>query len=331
MCTAISDSSFRHLFGRTLDLEHSYGESVTVTPRRFPLHFLHTHAPLSHPAFIGMAHLHHGIPYYYDAMNESGLSVAALNFPRDCVYRPVDPSRLNLASFEVIPWLLCCCDSTESAVAALKRVNITRDRAAASLPTTPLHFLIADRSAAVVLEATEAGITVYDDPFGVLTNSPPFPYHRTHLAEFLHLSSSPPENRLAPALPIPPYSRGMGACGLPGDYSSASRFVRAVFLKENTLPAHEPLAAVNRFFHLLDAVSLTSGAAKTENGDSIRTVYTSCMDSTDGIYYFTTYENRRIRAASMRDADLDSDTLTAFPLCDDADVHFISPANARKG
>ena len=331
MCTAISDSSLHHLFGRTLDLEHRYGESVVVTPRRFPVHFLHTEAPLRHTAWIGMAHLRDGIPYYYDAMNEQGLSVAALNFPRDSVYRPVDPNRLNLASFEVIPWVLSHCDSIKAAVTALKSVNITADRAAESLPPTPLHFLIADKTAAVVLESTETGIAVYENPFGVLTNSPPFPYHRDHLAEFLQVSSSPPENRLAPSLSLPPYSRGMGACGLPGDYSSASRFVRAVFLKENTAREREPYAAVNRFFHLLDAVSVPNGAAKTENGDSIRTIYASCMDSADGIYYFTTYEDRRIRAVSMRDADLDSDTLTAFPLCDDADVHFISPANARKG
>jgi choloylglycine hydrolase len=112
----------------------------------------------------------------------------------------------------------------------------------------------------------------------------------------------------------------MGACGLPGDYSSASRFVRAVFLKENTLREREPYAAVNRFFHLLGALSLTSGAAKTESGDSIRTIYSSCMDSESGCYFFTTYENSRIRAVSLRDADLTADVPSVFPLCDGADI-----------
>lgn len=320
MCTAISDASHRHLFGRTLDLEYSYGESVVITPRRFPFRFLHTYDSLSHSAWIGMAHLRDGIPYYYDAMNEAGLCIAALHFPCDSVYRPVDPQCLNLASFEVIPWVLSHCDSVDSAVSALKNVNITADRAAESLPPTPLHFLIADKTASIVLESTEAGVSVYENPFGVLTNSPPFPYHRTHLAEFLLLSSSPPENRLAPSLSLPPYSRGMGACGLPGDYSSASRFVRAVFLKENTLREREPYAAVNRFFHLLGALSLPNGAAKAESGDSIRTIYSSCMDSESGCYFFTTYENSRIRALSLRDADLTSAVPAVLPLLEGADV-----------
>ena len=35
MCTAVSYHTKDHYFGRNLDFECSYGESVTITPRRF--------------------------------------------------------------------------------------------------------------------------------------------------------------------------------------------------------------------------------------------------------------------------------------------------------
>lgn len=39
MCTAVSYHTKDHYFGRNLDFECSYGESVTITPRRFCLAF----------------------------------------------------------------------------------------------------------------------------------------------------------------------------------------------------------------------------------------------------------------------------------------------------
>ena len=39
MCTAVTYKTKNHYFGRNLDLEVSYGESVVVTPRNFPFHF----------------------------------------------------------------------------------------------------------------------------------------------------------------------------------------------------------------------------------------------------------------------------------------------------
>ena len=36
MCTAISLKAMGHYFGRNLDLDHSYNESVVITPRNYP-------------------------------------------------------------------------------------------------------------------------------------------------------------------------------------------------------------------------------------------------------------------------------------------------------
>ena len=88
MCTAISYKTKDHYFGRNLDLEYSYVESVTVTPRNYPFHFRKERDFPKHYAMIGMAYVQDDYPLYYDATNEKGLSIAALNFPQNAHYKP---------------------------------------------------------------------------------------------------------------------------------------------------------------------------------------------------------------------------------------------------
>ena len=106
MCTAISMQSNRHYFGRNLDLTYHYSESVTVTPRNFRFKFRNGHNLDTHYAMIGIATVADGYPLYYDAVNEYGLGICALNFPGNAVYFPACAGKTNIASFELIPWIL---------------------------------------------------------------------------------------------------------------------------------------------------------------------------------------------------------------------------------
>ena len=320
MCTAIRD---RHLFGRTLDLECSYGEQITLTPRAFPFDFLYEPPLPRHLAIIGTAHVANGRPLYYDALNEAGLCVAALNFPSCAIYHPPRAGAHNLASFELIPWLLSQCQTLDEAKCLLRDTVITSDQAADDLPATPLHWMVADASGAITVESVEDGLKIYDNSVGVLTNSPDFPYHMAHLADFARLDSAPSRNTLCPSVDLPHYSRGMGAMGLPGDASSASRFVRAVFAQHHTSTEEEDMAAVSRFFHVMDTVACPRGFALTDDGRPIETVYTSCTDTARGIYYFTTYACRRIRAVRLNDFDLGAVALTSFSMDSGEDVGYL--------
>ncbi|MBU8990765.1 linear amide C-N hydrolase, partial [Faecalibacterium prausnitzii] len=53
MCTAATYTAGDHYFGRNLDLELSYGEKVTITPRNFPLTFRKMPTLEHHYALIG--------------------------------------------------------------------------------------------------------------------------------------------------------------------------------------------------------------------------------------------------------------------------------------
>ncbi len=309
MCTAIHKNQ---LFGRTLDLECSFGESVVFTPRDYPLSFLYDTTLSHHPACLGCAHLREGRPLYYDAMNEVGLAVAALNFPVSARYSPPHPSKRNLASFEVIPALLGGCRTLSEARDFLKDAHITDDSAFSELPATPLHWMVADATGAFVAEPTSEGLQIHENPVGVLCNEPPFPYHMTHLCDFLSLSPVQPKNHMVPSVSLTPYARGMGAMGLPGDSSSASRFVRGVYAREHI--QWDPHEEIEGFFHLMDTVAQPKGLAVTDEGAPIYTVYTDCMNLSARTYSFTTYSCRSIRTHSMSDHPLDGDSLWHMPM-----------------
>ena len=314
MCTAVSFHPGAHYFGRTLDLEHAYDESITVTPRRFPLPFRHLPTLLTHHAFIGTAFVQEGYPLYYDAMNEQGLCMAGLRFPIHCAYGAVAAGRENLASFELIPYILGRCRDIPEAKALLQTLHITDTAFSAALPPSPLHWLIADAHSAITAEQTAEGLHVYDDPVGVLTNEPPFPMQMLRLSEFMQLSPNAPENRLAPAAALQPYSRGMGAMGLPGDSSSPSRFVRAVFCKSHSFCSEEEADCVSQFFHILQSVAQLRGCVALEDGKLERTIYSSCCSAEQGIYYYTTYENSAVTAVDMKAENLDGEVLISYPM-----------------
>lgn len=313
MCTAISFKTKDHYFGRNLDLEHRYYESVTVTPRNFPLSFQRVGVLKNHYAIIGMASVVNEYPLYYDATNEHGLSIAALNFPDNAVYTPAVSQKLNLASFEIIPYLLSRYKTVAQVKAILQNTHITDTAFCNDMPPSPLHWLVADADSAITIEQTANGLTVYDNPIKVLANNPPFPYHISNLQNYLNLTAEVPANRFAKSIDLRTYSRGMGAIGLPGDLSSASRFVRAAFVLHNSVCEETESESVSQFFHILSAVAQQQGCVRLENGLE-RTVYSSCCNTDRGIYYYTTYFNNQITAVDLHKHKLDSDKIISYPI-----------------
>lgn len=313
MCTAVSITSDQHYFGRNLDFEHDFGERVVITPRRYPFSFKNGHFVDEHYAIIGMALPVEGYPLYFDATNEKGLSIAGLNFPGNACYsHPVD-GKDSVASFELVPWLLSRCATVAEAEVLLQKLCITSDAFRANMPPTPLHWLIADRQKSIVVEQIEDGLFVYENPTGVLTNNPPFPTQMSHLAGFMSVTAKEAVNRFSDKLHLEPYSRGMGGLGLPGDFSSASRFVKASFLALNTALGKTEPEQVNGFFRILGSVFQIDGCAQVGDGFEM-TRYTSCCNTDTGIYYYSTYENSSICAVDLHRTDLNSAVLLIYPL-----------------
>ena len=313
MCTAITFTNGPSYFGRNLDLEYSYTETVTIAPRHFPFSFRCGENMNAHYAMIGMAFVNQNTPLYYDATNEKGLSMAGLHFLENAVYQPVQGERYA-ASYELIPWLLCRYETVEQVKDEMKHLTIADLSFSDDLPATPLHWLVADRKDAITIETVAEGIRVYENPVGVLTNNPPFDYHLNHLAQYLNLTSDQPVNRFSDRLNLQPFSVGMGAMGLPGDLSSPSRFVRAAFTRWNSRCAQTEMDNISQFFHILGSVEQTRGCAKVKHDLYEITHYSSCCNMDTGVYYYRTYTNSQISAVDMHRENLDGDALISYPL-----------------
>ena len=322
MCTAATYKTKDFYFGRTLDYEFSYGEEITITPRNYKLNLKNMGIMETHYAMIGMAHIAENYPLYYDAINEKGLGMAGLNFVGNADYKEVIDGKDNITQFEFIPYILGKCASVKEARVLLGKINITNIPFNEKMTLAQLHWIIADKNEAITVESIKDGIKIYDNPVGVLTNNPPFDKQMFNLNNYMNLSPKSPKNNFSDKLNLNMYSRGMGAIGLPGDLSSQSRFVRAAFVKTNSLSGETESESVSQFFHILGAVEQQKGCCEVTDGKFEYTIYTSCCNGDKGIYYYTAYENHQINAVDMNKVDLESNKLVRYTPITNQQINF---------
>ena len=213
MCTAATYTTKDHYFGRNLDLEFSYNETVTVTPRNYPFQFRKVKALESHYAMIGMAFVVDNYPLYYDATNEKGLSMAGLNFPENADYKQEAEGKDNVTPFEFIPWILGQCSTIKEVKELLGRINLININFSEKLPLSPLHWMISDRNESITVESVKEGMKIYDNPVGILTNNPTFDIQIFNLNNYVNVTREIAENRFSSAIALDVYSRGMGGLG----------------------------------------------------------------------------------------------------------------------
>ena len=323
MCTASNYITDNHYFGRNFDYEISYNERVTVTPRNYELKFRKIDDIKTHYAMIGMAAGIDEYPLYYDACNEKGLAIAGLNFAGNAVYREFEEDMVNITPFELIPYLLGTCSSVSEAREALGKINLVNINFADELPLSPLHWMISDEVEAIVVEPLADGLKVYDNPVGVLTNNPPFDKQLFYLNNYRGLSNKNPENRFG--VDLEEYSRGMGAIGLPGDLSSASRFAKVAFTRANSYSDNDEASSVGQFFHILGSVEQQNGCTFIDDPDLYEyTIYTSCYNTNRAILYYRTYHNSQITAVDLNRENLDSSDLINYKLINEEQFNFIN-------
>ena len=320
MCTAITFSTKDHYFGRNFDYEISYNEVVTITPRNYKFVFRKADSIDSHYAIIGITANMESYPLYYDAMNEKGLAMAGLNFPDNADYKPFAEGKDNITPFEFIPWILGQCATVTEAKNLLARINLVNINFSPELPLSPLHWLLADKKEAIVIESVKEGLKIYDNPTGVLTNNPPFDYQLFNLNNYRALSTFTPDNRFSDQLDLDVYSRGMGGIGLPGDLSSASRFVKVAFTRLNSVSGDSESESISQFFHILGSVEQQMGLCDVGNQKYEHTIYSSCCNLDKGIYYYRTYNNSQITGVDLNKENLEGEQLITYPITDKQEI-----------
>lgn len=323
-CSAFSweTADGKRLFGRNLDFNRlAEGTGVTYLPRKTEIYTYGTSLENTlredtkmETAFaaVGIGTLILGsTPALYEGINEKGLMGAQLYYRGFSHFeegeqrgrRPVQPPFL-------VTYLLGSCGSVSEAVRELKeRICLSGRSMLGMVPT--LHWIFSDRSGeTVIVEPDRDGLHVYRDTMGVMTNSPGYPWHRTNLLNYAGLRELDYDALSINGDMLPQCFSGSGMRGLPGDWSSPSRFVRLSFLKQFCGKGRSEAEGVARMFRIFAGVAFPLGMVKVSEPGTVTeydrgvtefdyTVYTCVMCAESLRFYWLTYENSRIRYVDL--------------------------------
>jgi len=238
-CTAfqLKSQSGAYVYCRSMEFEFALNSELLIVPRN--TEFVGT-APQkgigmqwkSQYGYVGM-NLSYAPTCITDGMNEQGLVVGSLYLPAFAEYQTPDSTRNEdtLGPWEVPNFLLGMCASIEEVKDALEEILVAQE------PTPgmgefilPLHFYISDKSGkAIVVEYLKGKRYIYDNPIGVLTNSPSFDWHLMNLNNYVNLCPVDVTKLDLKNLSLHKFGTGSGLLRIPGDYTPPSRFVRASF------------------------------------------------------------------------------------------------------
>ncbi len=264
-----------------------------------------------------------GLPIIVDGLNEKGLAAGLFYFPGSAGYMPytaADAGR-TIAPWELVSWVLDNFATVAEAKAALRELVVPSELFKAWNLELEVHFVIRDATGdCIVVEYVGGKLNIYDDPLGVITNSPGFDWHMTNLRNYLNFSmvSAPPVQ--LGSVKLTPTGQGSGMLGLPGDFTPPSRFVRAVAFSQSALPVDTGSDLVLQAFHILNQFDIPKGAARDQEKDSHGnviadyTLWTAVSDLKTKRYYFRTYDNSQIRSVDLMKMNLDAPSLVTISM-----------------
>ncbi|MDO5755598.1 MAG: choloylglycine hydrolase [Tissierellia bacterium] len=314
MCTCIRVLGESVYMGRNMDIEYSFGEELVIVPRKYPWKWRKAEGKEASFAMMGVATVMDDYPLFAEGINEKGLAVASLNFPGNAAYFEEKENQLNLTPFELIPYFLAYCETVEEVKVMAKELNLYHEDFALGVPVAPLHYMAMDEKGSIVIESEKDGLHIYENPYDVLTNNPPFPYHLANMEQYMNLGVENPKTSFGADLKPQPFGQGLGAVGLPGDFSPMSRFVKGAFLVTCSKALQEEERNPMQVFHILDSVAMVKGSVKTPEGKWDITTYSICADMKKGIYYIKSYDDPMIYTLDMNKENLNGKEIYPYPM-----------------
>lgn len=245
-----------------------------------------------------------GINHFVDGLHEMGLAGGLFYFPRYADYQVKENSeKTTIAPWELLTWILTNFSTTRQVKEHLNTITVARIVFDQWHMVMPIHVAVHDRHGnSLVIEYLKGEAHVYDNPLGVLTNSPNFEWHMTNLNNYIGLSNVNEYGQHIGRLDLEPFGQGSGLRGLPGDFTPVSRFVRAVVFSQ-AVTSKTITDAVNNAFHILNLFNIPKGIAQ-EKTTCDYTQWTSVCDMSNLRYYFNTYDNNRIRMIDLTELPL---------------------------
>lgn len=246
------------------------------------------------------------MPVVVDGMNSEGLYFGAFYFAGAVVLSDLtaDNRAQAVSSEELGNWILGQFATVEEVKAAVPQIVLVGTDIDMIKGPAPLHYAVTDATgASIVIEYTVDGLRIHDNTVNVITNNPPYDWHLTNLRSYIGLSVDNRAEITIGRQTLRPFGQGTGMAGLPGDFTSPSRFVRAVAFANSALPTQDGGQAVFQAFHILNAFDIPKGAIRESHGDDVvmdYTIWTSASDTGKRIYYYKTYKTQAVESIDIR-------------------------------
>lgn len=304
MCTAlVKKTGNGTFFLRNLDDTNYFKNEFILTPKNkeIPSRGYMDRNIIINYEIWGIGKYVDNYPLYFDCVNEHGLSFAALSFMSYAKYLEFNEDKLNLTPFELPLYILGMCKDVKEALKEIQSINLLDKSFSNKIGLTPLHFIFADTSGdSLIVEPLETGLKFYPGKEGVLTNSPTYDYQLLNLSNYKYLSKGDMKNEIGFDLPSFKYSHGLGAYGLPGDYSSCSRFVKANYLSLTFLNSSSKNTNLYNLFNILEQVSMPMGAVYiNESKRNEVTIYSVIYSLNKRLVYVRKYGELDIRTIDI--------------------------------
>lgn len=318
MCTGIRLIADNNavIYARTLEFAQDIKSQIIMIPRNYALRGI---APSGKPegiqwkakyAVIGTNALQQ--VEMTDGVNEKGLAGGLFYFPDYAEYQDVAPDQFSqsLAPWQLLTWLLTNFSIVAEVEKALPTIKVGKTMFAAWGIIPPIHAIVHDTTgASLVIEYVKGNLTLHHNALGVFTNSPTFDWHVTNINNYVNLSAVNKTKVALNSMTLHPLGQGSGMIGLPGDFTSPSRFVRAVAVSQSVVNIPTEQEALNAAFHLLNLFDITKGMVREKDNNTIHyeyTEWTSAADLNNRRYYFHTYDNRQVRMVDLTKMNLDA-------------------------
>ena len=306
MCTGVrfNDNAGNMFFGRNLDWTTEYGHKVIITPRgyKYSSAFLGEMGGL---AVIGMGIIAENSPLYFDCANEHGLAIAGLNFPGYASYaNSAIDGKTNVAAYEFPLWVALNFRTVDEVEKALSNTVIVAKPINDRYPVSQLHWLIGDTRRSIVVEYTDNGMEIYDNPVDVLTNQPGYNWHRENLRNYMNIFPQMPKEVKWGKERMSAFGSGSLMQGLPGGFYPTDRFIRVAYLNTHYPMQDSETANISRLFHTLAGVAMINGGAIAADGTYEKTIYTGGYSTATQTYYYNTYDDFTIKRVAMKDYEL---------------------------
>jgi choloylglycine hydrolase len=254
-----------------------------------------------------------GKPVVIDGLNTAGLSVGMFYHPGFATYSPYDPAQAanSMAMTDLAGFLLTQCATVDDARAAIARIRVVPIVEPAIGIPAPAHVIVTEASGrAIVIEAHEGALRIFDTPIGVITNAPGYDWHMTNLRNYVNLSGRGTAPREVDGVNLAPLGEGSGMLGLPGDFTPPSRFIRAAAFAATARPTTGGFDTVQEAFRILDNFNVPVDAVRGDAGAPgvpqvllSATQWTTVVDLRTRTLYYHTQFDRTVRRVALGSID----------------------------